>query len=308
MRTGVLFDRYIVVDWSANNAPKRGKDSVWVCVLDDAGGTRTENPPTRGEAEAIVRAAARESVASNQRVLVGFDFPYGYPRGLATALGLRGRPWRAVWEHLASALEDNPETNVSNRFDVAAAINRRLGYQVFWGRPGNCRQLDRLSSDLSLGKSQCHYGVHAPDVAEYREVERTLRDSMRRSERRQRPHSVWQLTGTGCVGSQALTGIPVLERLVHDDVLAPVSAVWPFQVGVPRHPPGHASVVHAEIWPSLFDVRRHRAQVRDEAQVVSVAKELRERDRLRTLDDLFAAPVTGCPIACVEEGWILGAT
>lgn len=303
----MLFDRYIVVDWSANNAPKRGTDSVWICVLDAAGGARTENPPTRGQAEAIVRAVVGESVACNQRVLVGFDFPYGYPRGLADALGLKGSPWLAVWEHLASELEDDPETNVNNRFDVAAALNRRLGYQVFWGRPGNCRQLDRLSGDLSLGKSACHYGAHAPELAEYREVERILRDSMRRSARRERPHSVWQLTGAGCVGSQALTGIPVLERLIHADELAEVSVVWPFQVGVPRHPPRHASVVHAEVWPSLFAVRRHRGQVRDEAQVVTLAEELRERDRIGTLEDLFAAPVTNGPTAYLEEGWILGA-
>jgi hypothetical protein len=304
----MLFDRYIVVDWSANNTPKRGKDSVWICVLDSADMPETENPPTRGWAEAIVRAAIRESAQSGQRVLVGFDFPYGYPRGLAPALGLKGRPWLAIWQHLASELEDDPQTNVNNRFDVAAAINQRLGYHAFWGRPGNSRRLDRLSGDLAVGKSQCRYGVRAPRLAEYREVERILRDPTNPSNGRGRPHSVWQLTGAGCVGSQALTGIPVLERLVHDEALADVSTVWPFQVGVSHHPPGQASVVHAEVWPSLFDVRPQLGQVRDEAQVVSVAVELRDRDRQGTLDDLFGAPLARCPIACSEEGWILGVT
>lgn len=304
----MLFDGYIVVDWSANNAPKLGKDSVWVCLLDAAGAPETVNPGTRGEAEAIVRTSLHESVMLGRRVLVGFDFPYGYPRGLADALGLTGVSWRAVWRHLADAIDDDPVTNANNRFDVAAAINRCVGYHVLWGRPGNSRELERLSEDLSVGKSRCHFGVDGPALAEYREVEHVLRESRTGSRRQARPHSAWQLTGAGCVGSQALTGIPVLERLVRDDVLAEVSAVWPFEVGVPHHPPGQASVVHAEIWPSFFDVRPQCGQALDQAQVVCVASELRERDRMGTLADLFAAPVASYPVACSEEGWILGVT
>lgn len=303
----VLFDRYIVVDWSANSAPKRGKDSVWICVLDASGDPETENPSTRGEAEAAVRAASRESVGQGRRVLVGFDFPYGYPRGTAAALGLNGTPWRAVWQHLASELEDDPETNANNRFDVAAAINRRLGCHAFWGRPSNSRELERLAADLSVDKSRCERGLRQLALAEYREVESILRGSMRRGEQRGRPHAVWQLSGAGCVGGQALTGIPVLQRLVRDDALAGVSAVWPFQVGIPDHPPGRPSVIHAEIWPSLFDVWARPGQVPDQAQVMAVARELRERDRVGALADLLAAPLVASPSACAEEGWILGA-
>jgi hypothetical protein len=239
-------------------------------------------------------------------VLVGCDFPYGYPCGLADALQIHGPSWRAVWRHLADAIEDDPLTNANNRFEVAAAINRRLGHHVFWGRPWNSPALERLSEDLSVGKSRCRFGANESPLREYREVERVLCEALRGRERRARPHSAWQLTGAGCVGGQALTGIPVLQRLLHDDLLAEVSAVWPFQIAVPDCAPGHPSVVHAEIWPSLFGGDARPGQVRDEAQVVRTAAELRGRDRTGSLADLFAAPLAASPAARSEEGWILG--
>jgi hypothetical protein len=301
-----LFDRYIAVDWSASNAPKLGKDSVWVCVVEGTGRGECANPRTRGQAAVIVQAALRESVRLGQRVLVGFDFPYGYPRGLADALQIQGPSWRSVWRHLADAIEDDPLTNANNRFDVAAAINRRLGRHVFWGRPRNSPALERLSEDLSVGKSRCRFGPDGSPLCEYREVERVLCEAPQGRERRARPHSAWQLTGAGCVGGQALTGIPVLQRLLRDDLLAEVSAVWPFQIAVPDYAPGHASVVHAEIYPSLFGADARPGQVRDEAQVVRAARELRRRDRSGSLADLFAAPLAASAGARSEEGWILG--
>ena len=84
----MIFDRYVIVDWSARNRPVSGKDSVWACVLDAAGRISTQNPRTRGRAELMIRPALGHLVADGERVLVGFDFPYGYPAGLAAALGL----------------------------------------------------------------------------------------------------------------------------------------------------------------------------------------------------------------------------
>ena len=42
-----LFDRYIAVDWSAANSPKRGKDSIWICEFGPEGQVPSVNPPTR---------------------------------------------------------------------------------------------------------------------------------------------------------------------------------------------------------------------------------------------------------------------
>ena len=40
-------------------------------------------------------------MARGKRVLIGFDFPFGYPAGFAARLGLSGPPWQGVWAEIA---------------------------------------------------------------------------------------------------------------------------------------------------------------------------------------------------------------
>src|SRR5438094_513858 len=75
------------------------------------------------------------AVDDGERVLIGFDFPYGYPQGFAAAMGLEGPAWSAIWRYLASHVNDAPQTNENNRFEVASEINARLVHHAFWGRP-----------------------------------------------------------------------------------------------------------------------------------------------------------------------------
>jgi precorrin-8X/cobalt-precorrin-8 methylmutase len=290
----MIFDRYVIVDWSASNRPRVGRDSVWICVLDADGHISTENPPTRGKAELIIRDALHHLVAEGQRVLVGFDFPYGYPAGLAAELDLAGPPWLAVWQYLVARVQDDGQTNASNRFEVAAGINACLERQAFWGRPSS-----QPFAGLSARRDRGVYRLEGEQagLSEWREVEAILRG------RGYRPHSAWKLFGNGSVGSQALTGIPVGSRLRHDLGVAAASAVWPFEVTVPELPPGRGAVIHAEIWPSLTDVPAVPEQVKDQTQVMCLARELRHRDRAGTLAGLFAAASAR---AGSEEGWILG--
>jgi len=84
------FDTVVVVDWSANAVPKRGRDSIWSCLLDAAtGDVQVLNHPTRRCARdhLVQLLLARQQ----QRVLVGIDVPYGYPPGFARAAGTEGR-------------------------------------------------------------------------------------------------------------------------------------------------------------------------------------------------------------------------
>ena len=83
-----LFDRYIAVDWSANNSPKLGTDSIWAAA-GAAGGDRVEtvNLRTRRRAEDWLQGQLVDAAGRGERVLVGFDFPLGYPAGFAAALG-----------------------------------------------------------------------------------------------------------------------------------------------------------------------------------------------------------------------------
>lgn len=286
-----LFDRYVIVDWSASSKPKRGRDSIWIASLQrDQPDPVVENIPTRGQAEVRVHEILHGAVRAGERALVGFDFSYGYPAGFAQALGLGGEPWSALWDFIASRIEDHPMTNANNRFEVANEINERLGPGAasFWGRPP-ARSLAHLTvtRDVAYGDG---------GVAEWRAVESRLRAGGHR------PHSVWKLLGAGSVGSQALLGIPVVRRLRRDPALAPVSRVWPFEAGRGRDA-GDPLIVHAEVWPSLEPVPDVPGLVKDAAQVSTVARALRDRDHEGTIVELFDAGADH-----VEEGWILGVT
>ncbi len=289
----MIFDRYVTIDWSACNRPNTGKDSIWVCDLGAEGEASSINPRTRRAAEAAVRDLLVTAVQRSERVLVGFDFPYAYPRGFAGALGLDGPPWRAIWQYLCGELRDDAE-NKSNRFQVAATINEHLGRDAFWGRP-----VTQEVHSLSPKKDRVAYWSEAERIGlrEWREVERVLRENA------VQPKSAWQLLGRGAVGSQALTGIPVVWRLRADAALAGVSHVWPFEGGVPDVAEGRAVIVHAEIWPSLIAVPRVADQIRDQTQVIQLAKKFRETDRAGLLATWFAAAESP---ESKEEGWILG--
>jgi hypothetical protein len=293
--SALVFDRYITVDWSAANRPKpanQGKDSIWIADLVGDGEPDTINPTTRLDAEVYVRNQLIEARDQAQRVLVGFDFPYGYPSGLAAALGLPGLPWRAVWDHLEREVHDGPR-NMNNRFDIACAINSRLPHHVFWGCPPA-----HASLCLSSRKDLVCYRIEEETVglSEWRRVERLLHN------RRRYPKSTWQLFGAGSVGGQALTGIPVVSRLRRDPELVAISKVWPFEVMTPDLPEYQPAIVHAEIWPSLFPIVTVPDQVWDETQVVGLSKSFRDSDRGGSLSRLFAA----ADPQATDEGWILG--
>lgn len=130
-RTSRLFDAYVMVDWSAANGPRTGRDSIWIGIR-KAGEEMTPpaNPATREEATSQLQEALERFVSKGKRVLVGFDFPFGYPGGFANAFSrgdLEGcSPWRFTWDRLKAEIKDDAK-NRNNRFDVARALNRQVG-------------------------------------------------------------------------------------------------------------------------------------------------------------------------------------
>ena len=70
----------------------------------------------------------------NRHVLVGFDFPFGYPKGVAEHL-IGKASALPLWGRLAGRIEDEPNS-ANNRYDVAAEINEAYsGIGPCWGRP-----------------------------------------------------------------------------------------------------------------------------------------------------------------------------
>ena len=292
-----LFQTYVAADWSAASTPKRGKDSIWVAV--SRGGRDTvENVATRDAATERARQLLREAVARGERVLVGFDFPYGYPMGVADVVAPGAAPgWRRLWDAIAALVRDDAR-NRSNRFEVAAALNARMGPPgPFWGCPVGAATEALLPTKGTF--------PHCGRIEEFRRIERVLHS------RRQYPKSVWQLAYSGSVGSQALVGIPRLAALRDDPELAPVSVVWPFETGFGVAAPDDAPlVVHAEIWPAAFAVDRGAHPVADAAQVLAVVRRFAALDEAGELGDLFERPrrLHDEDGASLEEGWILGVT
>ena len=163
-----LFDTYIMVDWSAASTPKTGKDSIWIAELNgETGQARCSNPSTRAEATRLLKRRLTSLTQANRRVLLGFDFSLGYPAGTAKALGLSGRPWAAMSDHISAHISDR-EDNANNRFEVAASMNANIsgGPGPFWGITSK----KHASSTLTAKKPGQNL------FAEFRIVERYLRE------------------------------------------------------------------------------------------------------------------------------------
>jgi hypothetical protein len=267
-------DRVAVLDWSAARGRRQGRDSIWLGACSAAGET-TENLPTRSAAETRLAEMVAATLAAGERLLLGADFAFGWPRGLAAALTGRAEAL-AVWDWLAAQVRETPGHGSTYR-EVAAAINRRFpGGGPFWGNGET-----RPTPDLPRRKPAL-----PPGLAEHRATELAARDGTAV------PKTVWQLAGAGAVGAQALTGVPVLWRL--RTAFAPAVAVWPFE-------PPDRPVVLAEVYPSLLAAAvRAEGGVPDAAQVRLLARALW---RLGQRDDLAPLLDPGDP----EEGAILGA-
>jgi precorrin-8X/cobalt-precorrin-8 methylmutase len=296
------FDAYIFVDWSASSIPKMGPDSIWIAAgAFDANGTLCVNHPinlaTRQQAEANVRELLLTHKQEHRRVLVGFDFPYGYPANWHNAVGLNGMDgnWRTLWNYLAAQINDNAK-NDNNRCDVANNLNAADGTFAgpYWSRPNANAGLYPY---LPATKPQCF----ANGVVEFREVERRLRDTGKC------PKSVWQLFGNGVVASQALLGIPVLRRIRDLEQLSPFSKVWPFETGWNCPVGQRPFVLHAEIWPGAIPVLRGLHNIKDAAQVLSYVYWAASLDVTGDLGARFnPQPAVGAGAVQQCEGWILG--
>jgi len=290
------FDAYLMVDWSASSRPVTKGDSVWYCLVirtgDNLSVVALENPATRRRAVAEINDILRGLARREQMALVGFDFPYGYPAGSAAALGLTDTPaWLGVWREIASRIVDRDD-NSNNRFEVAGDLNHRIsgGCYPFWGCPQG-----RESATMSCTKGRPGH------LAEKR-----LTDIGNMQ-------PIWKLYGIGSVGSQALLGIPHLTALRNDEVLSPVSRVWPFETGLgalPSRPKRDYLIVHAEIYPSLLPIQPAAGEVKDAVQVRTMAAHFAALDDAGELSTLFAGPAYLTPedreTIEREEGWTLG--
>jgi molybdopterin molybdotransferase len=276
----VRVETIVMVDWSGGNDTGRRprKDAIWAAVAREGEpGIPRVYLRNREIAVEWLRGLLGAELRAGRRVLAGFDFPFGYPSGLAERLTGRADPL-AVWGWMAEHLEDGPKGN--NRFDLAGRINAMFpGVGPFWFNATG-REIDHLPRK---GRGRGGHGM-----AERRAVELRAKGSF----------TCWQMGGAGAVGSQVMTGMAALERLRR--AFPGEVAVWPFE-------PPDRPVAFVEVWPSLLD-REVRAamrpgEVKDAVQVRVLARAVAEAAR----EGRLAAMLDAVPEeARREEGWILG--
>jgi hypothetical protein len=294
-----LFSAYVIVDWSAASKPTTGADSIWIGVLKRDVRFRLTfesfNEATRTAAEARLNAILADFKKRSERALVGFDFPLGFPRGFAAALKASGEPWRAAWDELGKRVVDKP-TNVNNRFNVAAQLNRLLTGEAFpfWGAPPKDVQTTLTATKLK---------PHGPgDLPEFRHADVAAKGAA----------SIWKTYYNGSVGGQAIMGIPLVRRL--KTARGEAARVWPFETGfkpVSEADLAGVDVVFAEVYPSLIKGAALPGEVKDLTQVRVTAEHFARLDEASKLGDLFAPPKGTAADTVLdaerEEGWILGA-
>lgn len=272
----IPFDSFAMLDWSSGNdtGPRPRRDAIWLgCVR---GGV--EDAPrylrNRVEAEAALVALIEAERAAGRRLLIGCDFPFGFPAGFARRLTGREDPL-AVWDWLEARIEDGPRAN--NRFDLAGGINALFpGVGPFW-----FNGLKREIAGLPRRDTRTGHGM-----ADRRRADRDAPGSF----------SAWQMGGAGAVGGQVLIGLPVLNRLRRR--FGGVVAVWPFEA-LDR------PVALVEAWPGLINRAVKRAEaaggIRDAHQVRLMARGMARLPSAR-LAAMLSVEAAEAP----EEGWIFG--
>jgi molybdopterin molybdotransferase len=265
------FQTIAMVDWSGGNdtGTNPREDAIWVAVSRLG---QLETPVylrNRVEAEKWLAGLIDAEMQASRRVLIGFDFPFGYPKGFAAALTGRADPF-AVWEWFERQIQDTPTLN--NRFDLAGQINQALGQGQgpFWSNGLRKRDI------AGLPRTKAGYVNPFPDR---RAAELRAKGSF----------TCWQMAGAGAVGSQVFTGLPVLSRLRKR--FAGRVAVWPFEAL-------DKPVAFVEIWPSLTVTPAPENMIKDAWQVQETVRQVAALDA-----DVLARILD---VTAPEEGWIFG--
>lgn len=261
------FDTIAIVDWSGGNdrGAKPTADAIWIGIHRDDGSAEQLYQRNRQVAEETLTDLIKAERTKGNRLLIGFDFPFGYPAGFGRALTGSDDPL-AVLEWFKTRIKDTPKAN--NRIDIAGEINRALGGGTgpFWAN-GFARDVD------GLPRTQKGYANPFPSR---RTCEGLAKGAF----------TCWQLFGAGSVGSQAMTGLPVLARLRNMG-----ARVWPFE-------PLDSDVALVEVWPSLTVGAAPEGMIKDQWQVAEVARQL------SALSQADMAEMLG--VETTSEGWIFG--
>ena len=306
-----LFDTYVMVDWSASSekrpSKKPKKDAIWWAAQSNGndGGVvarlrkirGTSDPEivpastgggqvyeeTRSTAIEHIRSFLLEEAQDGHRVLVGFDFAFGYPAGFARRILVEEEPkaenlWKHFHDRLMKENEDGEtgsrrlrERTGGDRFQIARCMNDKIKSACdlegpFWDVGTRVRTGDELANLPNPKGGKPPHNPYArktkvtwPKKFGFNATRRT--DTMASG-----AQSVWQLSGAGSVGSQVILGVPWLRHLRDSlretgEIRESRCVIWPFDTGFQLEPLAEGPrIVFAEIYPSLLRdaIDRHR--------------------------------------------------
>ena len=289
-----MFDNYLMVDWSANNRPIMGENSIWLAWLERGQQVKFFNPDTRTKTLKKIT----ELLNNKGRTIVGFDFPFGYPYDSYDGFGCKN--WKDLWKLINTNIKDdiNNYENCNNRFKVASDFNKCFpdNKGPFWGHPTGEKHAGKYPYLKNIYPKD--YGNTLP--CEFRIIEEKLRNQTNIN-----PKPVWKLfnppnVNGPTVGSQTLMGIPIVNKLREELDCS----VWPFEK-INQDP--KKQFVLAEIYPSIWDTQDDH-DINDANQVYTVAKNIACLDKNDTLKNLLQAPHRHPRKNDIikKEGWILG--
>ncbi len=277
------FDDFIMIDWSANNSPKSGKDSIWLA----SSFTKPMNYRTRQTCAYALESMLIDALKNNKRILCCFDFCFGLPKGSVAIMREAAKDtskqahWEWLWQYLSENIKDD-DRNKSNRFQVASEMNRLLSGKKapFWGYPYNAKEKKPNYLESTKDKK-----ITGEIFAEFRSTESA---GMK---------SIWQLLGAGSVGSQSLLGMAYLQMFRNSEKFKNHIRVYPFENC------DEASIIFAETYydPNIF-LLDEAITPKDKAQVISAVEYCQEAQTSGKLKTLLS-PIDN-PDITQDEGWV----
>jgi hypothetical protein len=202
MRDGEL-QRVVAVDWSGRVDAAGQRRHIWAGIWTasaDGGQVTLEAGRTREELAAWLMEMAQET----PRMVVGFDFTFGFPAWFMEELGIASAP--AFWQVVADGQGER-------------WLHEDCEDGRFWGRAGSRRH----------GKKPEEFcGEHAHRMLRRAETVLKVRAEMTDPLQMAKiagiaPKSVFQIGGAGSVGTASLRGMPGLLVLRSSGF-----KIWPF--------------------------------------------------------------------------------
>jgi hypothetical protein len=198
-----IMQRVVAVDWSGDRSAAGQRRKIWAAVWTaaadgrvDGGRVTLESGRTRDQVGEWLISLARET----PRMVVGFDFCFSFPEWFVRGeLDCADAP--AFWELVASGHGE--------RWLATGCEDPR-----FWGKPRKRPAEfsgERLHRMMRATDIDCKLAERIPDADRAARVRGIT------------PKSVFQIGGSGSVGTASLRGMPVLRRLREAGF-----AVWPF--------------------------------------------------------------------------------